>query len=168
MQIIETPNLTLRFITSRDAPALESILGDAEVMQYSITGVHNRKQIRQFIEQRLLSYLECGFGLYALVHKQDEAMIGYCGFFIQSVEQQKEVEVGYRLAKKYWGQGLATEAAQAVVKYGRERFNFKRYICLIEPENVRSIRVATKLGMIFEKNIIYHGLNVALYSLNCE
>ena len=168
MQIIETPNLTLRYITSRDAPALESILSDAEVMRYSIIGVHNKKQIKQFIEQRLLSYLERGFGLYALVHKQDREMIGYCGFFIQSIAKQREVEVGYRLAKKYWGQGLATEAAQAVVKYGRERFNFQRYICLIEPENIRSIRVATKLGMSFEKKIIYHGLNVAMYSINCE
>ena len=72
------------------------------------------------------------------------------------------------MAKKYWGQGLATEAAQAVVKYGLERYNFQRYICLIEPENIRSIRVATKLGMSLEKKIIYHGLNVAMYSLNCE
>ena len=168
MQIIETPRLTLRYITSLDATALMPILGDEEVMRYSIIGVHNPKQIRQFIEQRLLSYLEYGFGLYALVHKQNGEMIGYSGFFIQSIEQHQEVEVGYRLAKKYWGQGLATEAGLAVIKYGRERFNFQRYICLIETENQRSIRVATKLGMKFEKKIIYHGLDVAMYSLNCE
>lgn len=168
MQIIETSRLTLRYITSRDAPALKSILGDAEVMRYSVIGVHNKKQIKQFIEQRLLSYLERGFGLYALVHKQNQETIGYCGFFIQSIAEQREVEVGYRLAKQYWGRGLATEAAQAVIKYGRERFDFQRYICLIEPDNIRSIRVATKLGMTLEKKIIYYGLNVAVYSLNCE
>ena len=168
MQIIETSRLTLRYITSLDAPALMPILGDEEVMRYSITGVHSPKQIKQFIEQRLLSYLERGFGLYALVHKQNCQTIGYCGFFVQSIEENKEVEVGYRLAKKYWGQGLATEAGLAVIKYGRERFNFQRFICLIEPENQRSIRVATKLGMKFEKKIIYHGLDVAMYSLNCE
>ena len=77
------------------------------------------------------------------------------------------MEVGYRLAQKYWGQGLATEAAQAVIQYGRERFNFQRFICLIDPENIRSIRVATKLGMKREKRLIYHGLDVAMYSLNC-
>jgi len=168
MQIIETPNLTLRYITSLDAPALMPILGDEEVMRYSIIGVHNHRQIKQFIEQRLLSYLEYGFGLYALVHKQNQEMIGYSGFFIQSIEQRKEVEVGYRLAHKYWGQGLATEAGKAVIEYGRERFNFQRFICLIETENQRSIRVATKLGMKLEKKIIYHGLDVAMYSLNCE
>ena len=167
MQILETPRLTLRYITVRDADAFVPILGDALVMRYSVIGVHTPKQIRQFIDQRLISYLERGFGLYALVHKQDEKMIGYCGFFIQSIDENREVEVGYRLAQKYWGQGLATEAAQAVIQYGRERFNFQRFICLIDPENIRSIRVATKLGMKREKRLIYHGLDVAMYSLNC-
>lgn len=168
MQILETSRLTLRYITSRDAEALMPILGDAEVMQFSIIGVHSKKQIKQFIEQRLISYLEYGFGLYAIVHKQNQELIGYCGFFIQSIEQQKEVEVGYRLARKYWGQGLATESAKAVVEYGQQRFNFQRFVCLIETENSRSIRVANKLGMTLEKKIIYHGLDVAMYSLNCQ
>ena len=168
MQIIETPRLTLRYITSQDAEALMPILGNKEVMRYSIIGVHNPKQIRQFIEQRLLSYLEYGFGLYALVHKQSQQMIGYSGFFIQSIEHRREVEIGYRLAQDYWGQGLATEAGRAVIKYGRNRYNFQRFICLIETGNERSIRVATKLGMKLEKKIVYHGLDVAMYSLNCE
>ena len=168
MQIIETPRLTLRYITIRDSKALIPILGDREVMRYSIIGVHNRPRIRQFIEQRLLSYLECGFGLYAVVNKENQELIGYCGFFVQSVDDRKEVEIGYRLAKKYWGQGYATEAAKAVLKYGREKYNFKRFVCLIDPENTRSINVAKKLGMELEKKIIYHGLNVEMYSINCE
>ena len=168
MQMLETPRLSLRYFTIRDQEALIPILGNARVMEFSILGVHNSQQIRQFIEQRLLSYLECGFGLYALIYKQSQELIGYCGFFVQNIESDKEVEIGYRLADRYWGQGLATEAAEAVLKYGRERYNFRRYVCLIEPANVRSVRVAQKLGMAFEKQIIYHGLNVDLYSLNCE
>jgi [ribosomal protein S5]-alanine N-acetyltransferase len=168
MQILETSRLTLRYITSRDSEALVPILGDREVMRFSIIGVHSPRQIKQFIEQRLLSYLEYGFGLYALIHKQNQELIGYCGFFIQSIEEQKEVEIGYRLAQAYWGQGLASEAARAVVEYGQQRFNFQRFVCLIETENTRSIRVATKLGMKLEKRIIYYGLDVAMYSLNCK
>ena len=168
MQILETPRLTLRYMTIRDADALIPVLGDREVMRYSIIGVHDRRKIRQFIEQRLLSYLECGFGLYGSIDKENNKLIGYCGFFIQTIEQQKEVELGYRLAKEYWGRGLATEAAQAVLKYGRERFNFQRFVCLIDPENTRSIRVAKKLGMELEKKIIYYGLDVEVYSINCK
>ena len=168
MQIIETSRLTLRYITIRDAKSLIPILGDPEVMRYSVIGVHNRPLIRQFIEQRLLSYLERGFGLYAVINKEDDELLGYCGFFVQSIEEQKEVEIGYRLAKKYWGQGYTTEAAKAVLKYGREKYNFQRFVCLIDPGNTRSINVAKKLGMEFEKKIIYHGLNVEMYSINCE
>ena len=168
MKILETSRLKLRYLTIRDKEALVPILSDAEVMRYSLIGVHDRRQIRQFIEQRLLSYLEYGFGLYAVVYKPNQELIGYCGFFIQSIEQQKEVEIGYRLAKKYWGQGLGTEAAKAVLEYGQQRFNFQRFVCLIDPENVRSIRVAQKLGMKLEKELIYHGLDVQMYSLNCD
>lgn len=168
MQIIETPRLILRYFTIRDLKALIPILSDPQVMKFSIIGVHNQKQIRQFIEQRLLSYLERGFGLYAVIHQQNQELIGYCGFFVQAIEQHKEVEIGYRLAAKYWGQGLATEAAQAVFEYGKQRFNFKRFVCLIEPANSRSIRVAKKLGMELEKKIVYYGLDVEMYSINCE
>ena len=168
MRILETSRLKLRYLTIRDRDALVPILSDAEVMRYSLIGVHDRRQIRQFIEQRLLSYLEYGFGLYALVYKPNQEFIGYCGFFIQPIEQRKEVEIGYRLAKKYWGQGLGTEAAKAVLEYGQQRFNFKRFVCLIDPENVRSIRVAQKLGMKLEQELIYHGLDVQMYSLNCD
>lgn len=168
MQILETPRLILRYFTIRDLKALMPILGDPQVMEFSLIGVHDRPQIRQFIEQRLLSYLERGFGLYALTHKQNQKLIGYCGFFVQKVNEQKEVEIGYRLASQYWGQGLATEAATAVLEYGRSRFKFKRFVCLIEPANMRSIRVAQKLGMELEKEIIYHGIDVEMYSITCE
>ena len=166
MQILETPRLVLRYFTIRDLEALVPILGDPQVMKFSIIGVHDRPLIRLFIEQRLLSYLEPGFGLYALIHKQNQELMGYCGFFVQKIDNRKEVEIGYRLAAKYWGQGLATEATQSILEYGREKFNFKRFLCLIEPANKRSIRVATKLGMKLEKKIIYYNKKVNVYSIN--
>ena len=168
MQILETPRLIVRYFTIRDLEALVPILADPQVMEFSIIGVHNQQQIRQFVEQRLLSYLDPGFGLYALIHKQNQELIGYCGFFVQKIDEHQEVEVGYRLAREYWGQGLATEAAKLICEYGQKRFNFKRYICLIEPNNKRSIRVAKKLNMKLEKEIVYHGIDVEVYSKNYE
>ena len=168
MQIVETPRLIVRYFTIRDLEALIPILANSQVMKFSIIGVHSRQQIRQFIEQRLLSYLEPGFGLYALIHKQHQELIGYCGFFVQRVDKYKEVELGYRLNTQYWGRGLATEAAQSICEYGQKKFNFKRLVCLIEPNNKRSIRVAEKLGMKLEKKIVYYGINVQLYSKKYE
>ena len=166
MQLLETPRLSVRYLTIRDLESLIPILGDPKVMEFSILGVHNHQQIRKFIEQRLLSYLDPGFGLYALVHKHNQELIGYCGFFRQTIDQQPEIEVGYRLATKYWGQGLGTEAAKYICAYGQKRFNFKRLICLIDAKNRRSIRVAKKLGMKPEKKINFYGINVEVYSIN--
>ena len=166
MQILETPRLIVRYFTIRDIEALVPILSDPQVMEFSIIGVHNRQQIKQFIEQRLLSYLEPGFGLYALNYKQNGKLIGYCGFFVQKIDEDKEVELGYRLAANYWGRGLATEAVQHIAEYGRSKFNFKRFVCIIEPNNTRSIRVAEKLEMKLEKKIIYYGINANLYGRN--
>lgn len=164
MHILETPRLIIRYFSIRDLEDLFPILGDPQVMEFSILGVHDRHQIRQFIEQRLLSYIDPGFGLYALVNKENKELIGYCGFFIQNIDERKEVEIGYRLAAKYWGKGLATEAAQTIHQYGREKFNFQRFVCLIDPKNIRSIRVAQKLGMKLEKRIVYYGIDVNVYA----
>jgi len=59
--------------------------------------------------------------------------------------------VAYLLAKAYWGQGLGTEAAQAILHYGFEQLRLSRLICLIDRENQASIKVATHIGMTFEK-----------------
>ena len=166
MQILETPRLIVRYFTIRDAEDLMSILGDPQVMEFSILGVHDRQQIRQFLEQRLLSYLDPGFGLYALICKENSELVGYCGFFVQKIKERTEVEIGYRLAKQYWGKGLATEAAQALCQYGRQKFTFERFVCLIDSNNFRSIRVAQKLKMKFEKKIVYYGLDVNVYAIN--
>ena len=135
-------------------------------MEFSILGVHDRQLIRRFLEQRLLSYLDPGFGLYALIYKSNFQLIGYCGFFVQNIDERQEVEIGYRLATKYWGRGLATEAARALYNYGFQKFGLRRFICLIEPHNQRSIRVAIKLGMELEKSIIYYNKDVLVYSIN--
>jgi ribosomal-protein-alanine N-acetyltransferase len=68
-----------------------------------------------------------------------------------TIEQRPEVEVAYLLAKEYWGQGLGTEAAQAILEYGFGQLRLPRLICLIDRDNLASIKVATKIGMTFEK-----------------
>ena len=59
--------------------------------------------------------------------------------------------MAYSLARDYWGLGLGTEAAQAILEYGFGRLNLPRLVCLIDGENLASIRVAEKIGMSFEK-----------------
>ena len=87
----------------------------------------------------------------ATVHKDTDRFIGRCGLLPWTIDLRPEVEVAYLLARAYWGQGLATEAATALVRYGFEELHLSRLICLIDRENRASIRVASKIGMTFEK-----------------
>ena len=83
--------------------------------------------------------------------KETGKFIGRCGLLPWTIDGQNEVEVAYTIARNYWGQGLATEAAQAILNYGFEKLGFSRLICLIDEKNIASQRVATKIGMAFEK-----------------
>jgi len=79
--------------------------------------------------------------------------IGRSGLLPWTIEGQNEIEVAYSLAQDFWGQGLATEAAQGIVQYGFEKLNLSRLICLIDPANVASQRVAEKIGMTLERKM---------------
>jgi ribosomal-protein-alanine N-acetyltransferase len=92
-------------------------------------------------------------GLWATIHKETGKFIGRCGLLPWTIDSQQEVEVAYTIAREYWGQGLATEAARAILNYGFEKLHLLRLICLIDPENIPSQRVAEKIGMRLEKRV---------------
>ncbi|MEM9541463.1 MAG: GNAT family N-acetyltransferase [Cyanobacteria bacterium P01_E01_bin.42] len=164
--LLETPRLILRKLRASDRDTLKSILGDAEVMQFSLNGSLSEKEIEEFICDRVFTaYDRKGFSFYGVIEKAQQQLIGICGLLTQKIGDREEIEIGYRLAKEYWGRGLATEAATAVRDYGLNQFNFKRLICIIESENIRSIRVAKKIGMAYEKNAVFYNIPVQIYSL---
>lgn len=163
--ISETPRLILRKFKPDDLDELIPILGDPEVMRFSRTGAKTPKQTKQFIDRILRYYQQEGFGLYAVNHKKDAKLIGYCGLLIWLIDEQREIEIGYRLARNYWGQGLATEAASAIRDYAK-KFAFDSLIAVIDLDNHRSIRVAKKLGMKYEKDTKDSGMAVQVYRLD--
>jgi ribosomal-protein-alanine N-acetyltransferase len=90
-------------------------------------------------------------GLWATIHKETGTFIGRCGLLPWEIDGQYEVEVAYTISEAYQGQGLGSEAAQAILQYGFEKLNLSRLICLIDAENIASQKVAKKIGMTFEK-----------------
>jgi len=89
--------------------------------------------------------------LWATIYKESGRFIGRCGLLPWTINGQQEVEVAYTIAREYWGQGLATEAAQAILDYGFEKLNLSRLICVIDEDNLGSRKVAEKIGMSFER-----------------
>ena len=164
--VTETPRLILRYFNHDDLDNLAPILADPKVMYFSARGVQTRKQTKKFINWMLSSYQEEGFGLYAVIHKENKQVIGFCGLLVWLFKQKREIEIGYRFATKHWGKGLGTEAAIAVRDYAWNQLNLNRLICIIQPENNRSIRVAEKMGMKYEQNTVFMDLDVKIYSVS--
>lgn len=154
---LHTPRLLLRPVHPFDENALLVLFGDAEVMRYG-PGAQNRAWVQQWLRDARESYQRWGFGPWAVVEKRRSAVIGYCGlFYFPDIAGQTEIEIGYRLVRAAWGQGYATEAALAVRDYAQSVLCLPRLVALIEPQNRASIRVAEKLGMRYEKDVMMEG-----------
>ena len=84
--------------------------------------------------------------------------MGYAGLFhFPDIAGRPEIEVGYRLARSHWGQGFATEAVTAIREYAFGVLRMPRLIALIDPQNTASIRVAEKVGMHYEREVMLEG-----------
>jgi ribosomal-protein-alanine N-acetyltransferase len=92
-------------------------------------------------------------GLWATIHKETGKFIGRCGLLPWEIDGVLEVEVAYLLDKDFWRQGLATEAAEGILKYAFETLDLPRIICLMDPDNIASQKVAQRIGMTLERKV---------------
>ena len=149
---LETGRLHPREFTLDDVPALVALDSDPEVMRYIGRGVtYTPDQTEAAVHRMLEHYRRHGYGMYALVYKPEDVVIGRCGF--KFWEELGRVEIGWLVARAYWGQGLAYEAAQPVMAYGFEQQNFSEIIAIIDRPNLASSKLAEKLGMRFEREL---------------
>lgn len=152
MNILETERLILRHLLPNDLDSLFALYRDPDIRKYFPEGTLTYEETKEELEWFLDGHpVHPQLGLWATIHKATNQFIGRCGLLPWTIEQRQEVEVAYLIDKAYWGQGLATEAAQAIVRYGFEQLHLSRLICLIDSENQASINVAKKIGMTFEK-----------------
>jgi RimJ/RimL family protein N-acetyltransferase len=152
--ILETPRLILRHQVPADLDDLWALYCDPAITKYIPDAPHTREEAREELEWHMNGHpRNPDLGLWATIHKETEKFIGRCGLLPWTIDGHQEVEVAYTIARSYWGQGLGTEAAQAILQYGFEILNLSRLVSLIEPENVASQRVAEKIGMTFEKSV---------------
>jgi len=168
VQICETERLIVRTLTLGDVPALSTILSDPEVMKHSVRGVCDEAATRKFVEWCLGCYESHGVGPWALVDKKDSALIGFCGVGPEQVADVEEINLGYRLAKRYWNQGLASEAARAALCYAFGMRRVQSVVVIIEPEHIASLKVAEKAGFSSFDILEFHGRPVRLYRLTAE
>src|SRR5512140_580531 len=154
MLILETPRIMLRQQVIEDLDDLWALYCDPEVTKYIPDAPRTREQAREELEWFLQGHpCHPELGLWATILKENGKFIGRCGLLPWTIEGQEEVEVAYAIAREYWGQGLASEIARAIEQYAFETLSLRRLICLIEPENAASQKVAEKIGMKLEKKV---------------
>ena len=152
--ILETERLILRRLIMDDLNDLFALYRDPEIRRYFPEGVLNLAETKEELEWHMNGHPEYPeLGLWATIYKQTGKFIGRCGLLPWEIDGKLEVEVAYLLDKAFWGQGLATEAAKAILDYGFRKLNLPRLICLIDPQNLASQRVAQRIGMTLEKRV---------------
>jgi RimJ/RimL family protein N-acetyltransferase len=166
--ICQTSRLILRKILPSDFDGLFEVLGDAEVMRFSVRGPESHEGVHKFLEATAKRYERDGVAQWAVIEKETGKFIGECGISVQMIDGKKEYEIGYRFSRRFWGKGYATEAAIACRDYGIQSLGLTRLISIIESENNRSIRVAEKVGMELEKESNFHGIPVRIYSMKAR
>ncbi len=116
--IAETSRLILREFNVEDYRDLSPILASPQIMKFSLHGCLTVLETQAKINEFIASYRKYGFGKWAVILKEENRSIGYCGIAIEIIDGRLEPELGYRfLNEEYWGKGLVTEAAKAALQF---------------------------------------------------
>lgn len=143
----ETARLRLRPMRAEDFDALLLIFTDPKVMA-AFDGIpFDHAQMAHWLQRNLDHQAQHGYGLFSVIHKADEVLVGDCGLEVMDLGGAPVVELGYDFRNDYWGQGLATEAARAVRDFAFDALHLPRLLSLIRVGNRASQRVAEKIGM---------------------
>lgn len=163
---IETQRLKFRRYRDDDFDYLFSLLSDSAMVRYIGDGnIKDGKETATFLEWIYSTYsVGSDMGLMIIVRKDDQSLIGHAGLVPQMIDGVEELEIGYWVSRKNWGKGYATEAALALRDYGLINLDKNRLISLIQPKNMASKRVASKIGMNFDKEVILGDQNVHVHS----
>ena len=147
---LETERLSLRPFTFDDEAAVFALVSDPAIARFVRFEAHRTPaDTRVFLELAAEHYRRGDLFALAIILREDERLIGSCGFVSQSTER-RSAEIGYWLGKPHWGKGYAVEAARALVRYGFEQMRLERVEAKCFVENHAGQRVIEKLGMKLE------------------
>lgn len=145
--IMETERLMLREMTPSDLGALCKIMCDEEGMRPAYERAFRPEEVQGWLNRHLNRYRKDGFGLWAVVLKETNQMIGQCGLTRQTWKEKEVLEIGYLFQKEHWHRGYATEAAIACKEYAFSVLQAKDVYSIIRDTHVASQRVALRNGM---------------------
>lgn len=159
--MIETERLYLRELQQADSDSLRKILQDEQTM-YAYEGAFDDKEVQSWLDKQIENYRRDGFGLWAVILKETDEMIGQCGLTWQDFAGQKVLEIGYLFQRAFWHNGYAIEAAKACKTYAFENLQAEEVFSIIRDTNTASQKVAERNGMTRSGEFVKHYRGVAM------
>ncbi len=147
MSLPTTERLIIRPFTAADFEAIHAVWSDPAVMAPIPSKAYDREQSGARLTAKFSHQAQHGFSKWAVVEKASGTVIGECG--VHYLEGGPDLELGYKLARGSWGQGLAAEAARACLNWALAE-RPERVVAIVDPANTRSARVLHKIGMVPE------------------
>ena len=169
---LDTDRLLIRNWEKGDWEHFKPIASDPLMLRYIGDGrTWSKERTRNFVDRQIENYKKQKFCRWKLVHKESNSLMGFCG--LGYFGNTGEIEIGWWVAREFWGQGLASEAAAAVMRYGLDELAIKRLISVARPENLPSIRIMEKLGFHEHERttcqalgVPYPGIFVVVYAMD--
>lgn len=161
---IETKRLFLRPFVTSDIDELHQLWIDPEVRKYLWDDlIVPREKVAAIIAESISSFQRSRSGLWAVLLQRESRLVGFGGYWF--FHEPPRLQLLYGIAPSHWRQGLATEVAEALIRYGFEVLSFDRIEASTDAANRASIRVMERAGMSYEKREYTGGLDTIYYSI---
>jgi ribosomal-protein-alanine N-acetyltransferase len=162
---IYTERLLLRKFDICDFENYYNILKQEEVSMWLGSGKRkSQDDVKRIMKNFENHWIENDYGVWAVINRQTNELIGQCGFNI--LEDTKETELLYAFDPKFWGRGYATEASIAAIKFLSENFKLNRLVSLVYPNNDMSSNVIKKIGFEYKGIEEHFGAELLYYELD--
>jgi [ribosomal protein S5]-alanine N-acetyltransferase len=156
--ILTTPRLILRTAIERDIPIMrERILGDDDVMRHVFQGGPMTEEKAEEMMRKHFTFGDSLTGIAILTERPTGDIIGFAGLFPCAALEADDFEIGFVLARRAWGKGIASEIGEAQLAFGFGRLGRARLLALASAENTASIRTLEKLGMRHHSDVMPSG-----------
>ncbi|MEZ4772753.1 MAG: GNAT family N-acetyltransferase [Bacteroidia bacterium] len=159
-----TARTELRLLSLEDFDEYHRLSADPEVMRY-IAPVYTHEESDKKLGE-LIEWQEehPGMGYWTVRSREDGRFVGI--FCLRYLGTTEEIEIGYRLAREFWGKGLASEVAAYLIDYARKTLNATRLVAVTDPENLASQRVLIKAGFQYLEDRFHYGANLNYFFLD--
>ncbi|MGW8226955.1 MAG: GNAT family N-acetyltransferase [Anaerolineales bacterium] len=163
MPTVQTARLRLRPFVLQDCVPLHGMLGVEGVLRYyPTTDAPDLGRVERLVTRQIEHWEQHGYGWWAVDALPGGQLIGWSG--LQYLPETDEIEIGYLLAKPYWGKGLATEGALEGMHFGFKVLQIPTIVGIVHPENAASQRVLEKIGLNFKGEADYFGMHCYKYT----